>query len=330
MNMALSDDSQATLLLTAPLLPGRGESSPDIVTPGEFNRLAGVLRDADRRPGDLLAPDARVLIAACEPAFDGLRLERLLGRGLLLSQALEHWRARAIWVVCRFDADYPIRLKQRLKDLAPTVLYGCGDAAILDSGGLAVVGSRQIADDLMEYTEGIGRLAADAQCTLVSGGARGIDRAAMRGALAAGGKSAGILADSLEQAVLSRENRELLMSGQLVLVSPYDPAAGFNVGHAMQRNKLIYALSDAALVVSADYQKGGTWAGAVEQLDKLRMVPVYVRSRGEDTPGLQALRQKGALPWPNPSNAAGLEEVFAAVSVCRPSEPAQLDFDLGG
>lgn len=43
----------------------------------------------------------------------------------------------------------------------------------------------------------------------------------------------------------------------------------------MQRNKLIYALADASLVVSSDLNKGGTWAGAVEQLDKLKFVPVY-------------------------------------------------------
>ena len=56
----------------------------------------------------------------------------------------------------------------------------------------------------------------------------------------------------------------------------------------MQRNKLIYALADAALVVSSDYEKGGTWAGAVEQLEKLQFVPVYIRSNGEIGKGLEA------------------------------------------
>ena len=179
-----------------------------------------------------------------------------MGRGFLLSQAIERWQARAIWVVSRADADYPRRLKTRLKDDAPPILYGCGDAAILDTGGLAVVGSRHVDDALVEYTEGIGRLAARARRTLVSGGARGIDQAAMRGALEAGGKVAGVLADSLERTALNREHRNFLMDGQLVLISPYDPSAGFNVGHAMQRNKLIYALADAALVVNSDYREG--------------------------------------------------------------------------
>ena len=215
----------------------------------------------------------------------------------LLSQAVERWQTRAIWVVSRADAEYPRRLKARLKEDAPPVLYGCGDAAILDTGGLAVVGSRHVDDALVEYTESIGRLAAKARRTLVSGGARGIDQAAMRGALDAGGKVAGVLADSLERAALNREHRNLLMDGQLVLISPYDPAAGFNVGHAMQRNKLIYALADAALVVSSDYEKGGTWAGAVEQLEKLRFVPVYVRSqrRTDEGAGCAAPKRRVAV-----------------------------------
>ena len=79
----------------------------------------------------------------------------------------------------------------------------------------------------------------------------------------------------------------------------------------MQRNKLIYALADAALVVSSDYEKGGTWSGAIEQLEKLRLVPVYVRSNGEIGRGLEALRHKGALPWPNPETPEALSEALA-------------------
>ncbi|MBI2434693.1 MAG: hypothetical protein HYV26_17695 [Candidatus Hydrogenedentes bacterium] len=101
------------------------------------------------------------------------------------------------------------------------------------------------------------------------------------------------------------------MDGRLVLISPYDPAAAFNVGHAMQRNKLIYALADAALVVSSDYGKGGTWTGAVEQLDKLSFVPVYVRSGVETGSGLEALCQKGALVWPDPDTSERFTEVLA-------------------
>ena len=80
------------------------------------------------------------------------------------------------------------------------MLYGCGDAGILGAGGLAVVGSRNVHEALIEYTEDVGRLAASAGRGLGSGGARGVDRAAMHGALDSGGRVVGVLTDGLEKA----------------------------------------------------------------------------------------------------------------------------------
>jgi predicted Rossmann fold nucleotide-binding protein DprA/Smf involved in DNA uptake len=294
----------------AALIAGRGASSPDLLSPGEYKRLARHLREMQRQPADLVSTDAAELLGACQPVIDEKRLQRLLGRGFLLSQVIEHWKARAIWVISRADAEYPRRLKARFREDAPAMLYGCGDISLLETGGLAVLGSRHVEDTLIDYTMTVGRLAARGRRTLVSGGARGIDQAAMRGALEAGGKVSGVLADSLEKTALNREHRNLLIDGQLVLISPYDPSAGFNVGNAMQRNKLIYALADASLVVSSDLNKGGTWAGAVEQLDKLNLVPVYVRSTGVLSAGLDALRSKGAIPWPNPQDVDAFDAVF--------------------
>jgi predicted Rossmann fold nucleotide-binding protein DprA/Smf involved in DNA uptake len=321
--MNLSPNTQAILLLTAPLIVGKGQQSPDSLTHGEYKQMARFLRDNQRQPSDLIGLDAKELIENCSALFDRARIERLLGRGFLLSQAIERWQTRTIWVVSRADAGYPGKLKARLKDEAPPVLYGCGDAALMETGGLAVVGSRNVDSALVEYTEGIGRLAAEAKRTVVSGGARGIDQAAMRGALAAGGCVVGVLSEGLERMALVREHREFLMEGRLVLISPYDPSAGFNVGNAMQRNKLIYAFADAALVVNSDVEKGGTWAGAIEQLKKMRFVPVYVRTTGEPNKGLDALRRNGALPWPNPETTEAFSEALAAKSYPEPVAPGQ-------
>lgn len=308
--ISLSPNTQAILLLTAPLIAGGDASSTELLTPGEYKRLARHLRDIQSQPADLIASGATALLDDCGAVIDKDRLQRLLGRGFLLGQVVERWQARAIWVVSRADAGYPRRLKARLRDDAPAVLYGCGDGRLLDAGGLAVVGSRDADDALIHYTMEIGGLAARAGRAIVSGGAKGVDQAAMRAALEAGGLVSGILADSLERTAMNRDHRNKVMDGQLVLISPYDPGAGFNTGHAMQRNKLIYALSDAALVVNADVRKGGTRAGAIEQLGKFRFVPLYVRSTGAPSAGLDALRSEGALPWPNPRDAEELAGVF--------------------
>lgn len=311
MTPTLSPNTQAILLLTAPLLIGKGASfSTELLSPSEYKRLARHLREMQCQPADLTSPDAAEILRACQPIIDETRLQRLLGRGFLLSQVIEHWTARAIWVVSRADSEYPRRLKARLREDAPAVIYGCGDISLLDSGGLAVVGSRHVDESLIDYTMAVGRLAARARKMLVSGGAKGIDQAAMRGALEAGGHVCGVLADSLEKTAMNREQRNLLLDAQLVLISPYDPSAGFNVGNAMQRNKLIYALADAALVVSSDFKKGGTWNGAVEQLDKFKFGSVYVRSTGESSLGIEALRSKGAMHWPNPQDVDAFGDIF--------------------
>ncbi|MCY4571153.1 MAG: DNA-processing protein DprA [Gemmatimonadetes bacterium] len=236
-------------------------------------------------------------------------VRQLLGRGFLLAQALERWSARAIWVVTRPDDDYPDRLRRKMRGRAPPVLYGCGDRDALDGGGLAVVGSRKVPEELIEYTERVGQLAAEAKVQIVSGAARGVDQAAMWGSLEAGGRAIGVLGNNLERAALNRGNREPLMDGRLVLVSSFDPAVRFRGWQAMERNKQIYALADAALVVNSDHGHGGTWAGATEQLGKLRYVPVYVRSTGEPSRGLEELVARGAGRWSEPKTPSGLREI---------------------
>jgi predicted Rossmann fold nucleotide-binding protein DprA/Smf involved in DNA uptake len=79
------------------------------------------------------------------------------------------------------------------------------------------------------------------------------------------------------------------------LITPYKPTAGFTVANAMGRNKLIYALSEATLVVACDTDKGGTWSGAVEAL-RQDISPVLVWTGAGAGAGNRALIERGALP----------------------------------
>jgi len=324
MTLSFSANTQAALLLTAPLIDGATESHPSLLSPTEYRKVCSLLSRFDMQPSDLVQRSSAELPEQLKALVDDSRLRALLDRGFQLTQALERWQARAIWVTGHTEETYPGRISTRLPDHAPPVMYGCGDRRLLELGGLAVVGSRAVDDWLTQYTEDVGRLAAQAKMSIISGGARGIDQASMRGALDAGGSTVGVLSDSLERAALNREHREFILNGQLTLVSPYDPSAGFNIGHAMQRNKLIYALSDAALVMNSDFEKGGTWAGAIEQLDKFRLVPVYVRSKGDVGKGLEALRQHGAIPWPEPTRADDLLQLIEKQSAEQGSPAEQL------
>lgn len=87
-----SPNTQAILLLTAPLIAGRSEPSPDLLTPGEYKRLARHLHQLSREPGDLLSVDAEAILRDTQPlVFDVARLKRLLARGFALSQAIEQY-----------------------------------------------------------------------------------------------------------------------------------------------------------------------------------------------------------------------------------------------
>ena len=325
MSELLSANTRAILLLTAPLIVGRRAPGDRAVKPlslkREYNRLARRLREIERAPADLLGADAGPVLDEClgqgDPAVERLdrgRMESLLGRGMQLGLAVENWQTRAIWVLSRADDAYPARLKQRLGADAPAVFYGCGDLSFLDGGGLAVVGPRAAREDLLAYAREVGELAAKAGCTVVSGGARGVDRAAMSGALAAGGRVIGVLASDLARSATQRDNRDALLDGRLLLVSAYDPAARFLPGRAMERNHSVYGLAEAALVVDALADGGGTRAGAVAQLadsKRLTACPVYLRSTLRASEGLAALEARGAIPWPNPKSPEEFEEVLA-------------------
>ena len=318
MNFVPTENTKAILLLTAPLIVGKSGPRAAILSSKEYRALAMQLRDLKAEPADLLKPDASQLIEKCGAVADNARLSALLGRGFLLSQAVEHWQTRSISVICRADEAYPRRLTERLRHDAPILLYSCGEIGILGRSALAIVGPRKVSQPLIQYARKTSALAARAGRGLVSGGAKGIDLAAMSGAIDAGGTAVGVLPGNLEQVAMNREHRNLLLDGRLVLVSPFDPRAGFRIGHAMQRNKLIYALADATLVVDADANKGGTWAGAIEQLRRYKST-VYVHSPESASDGIKALQNEGAIPWPNPEDADGIAE---AIDI--PTRPEEL------
>ena len=311
MTGALSPNTQAVLLLTAPLIADRPRNASrsaqgKLLTAGEYGKLAGRLHSMSVEPADLLKPDADRLMAKLADLFDIGRLKNLLGRGFLLAQAADRWQTRAIWVLSRADDGYPAHLRAALKKDAPALLYGCGQGDIMGKPGLAVVGSRDAGESSLAYAEDVAARVVATGRVVVSGGARGVDQAAMNGALGAGGQAIGVLADRLERTSMNREHRNLVLDGRLLLVSPYDPQAGFHVGQAMQRNKVIYALADAGLVVETAVESGGTWTGAVEQLQKYSRT-VFVRSSGVASEGLRALAGLGAKPWPEDADDAGLE-----------------------
>lgn len=297
--------TQAVLLLTAHL-PKTYQTNASPLTPCEWDRFAGWLRSERKRPEDLLEEDdpAVVLHGWHDHTVTHERVFKLLSRAAVLGVILEKWERAGLWVVVRSHPDYPSKLERRLGQNSPPFLIGCGNADILKSPGIAVVGSREASADDLRFTLEFGRKAADETHIVVSGGAPGVDETAMLGCIDAGGRAAGILADSLLRAITSTKYRDALATDRIVLITPFNPEASFNVGNAMARNKYIYCCADAALIVASGKNSGGTWRGAVEAL-RAGWVPVWVRTGPQSPDGNAALVRKGAhdlgdrLPTPH-------------------------------
>ena len=319
----ITPDSQALLLLCSHLgLPSEPEFAP--LTPREWNPLARKLQSLGLRPGALLDWNVSSLgaqLALSSDEYD--RLKNLLDRGGALAFALQRLESLGIRPLTRADSDYPQRYRQRLKDSAPPVLFYAGEKALLGQPGIAVVGSRHLDEAGQECAKLVGNACGISGQVLYSGGAKGVDTLSMDSALEARGTAVGVLADSLEKAVRTRQ--DVLRRGNLCLVTSYSPNAGFSVGAAMGRNRLIYTLADYAIVVASDAETGGTWAGAIETL-KNGWVPIFVLEHAAMPEGNKRLLQKGALPFPHPFKepALKLPTWLQEKAAGLPKQPSQL------
>ncbi|HMQ77518.1 MAG TPA: DNA-processing protein DprA [Flavobacteriales bacterium] len=222
----------------------------------------------------------------------------LLDRGAQIGFLLDKWQRAGLWVITRSSPDYPMLLQERLGDGSPPLFYGAGDRKKLDTKALAVVGSRNAGEEDLHFARQLGHSAAQQGWSIVSGGARGVDEASMRGAIEAQGTVIGVVADSLLKTANSFKYRDAIQRSDIVLLCPYHPESGFSGPNAMSRNKHVYCLSRAAVVVCSDAGKGGTWAGANEDLKK-KWVPLWVKHQADLRSGNRALVERGALVLPD-------------------------------
>ena len=287
----MSLDAQAIVLLTAWFNKG---DKPLTVT--EYARLAEWMKIHQRRPSDLLSEKLEVALEGWQDKkIDLGRIRRLLDRGNAMAIALQKWQNAGIWILTRADTDYPARLKKKLGQKAPPLLYGAGEKWILKNRGAAIVGARHAGPEELEFAYRLGQRLAAEGYSVVSGAARGVDESSMIGSIEAEGTTIGVVSDSLMKKMLSRTYRRAILQHNLLLLSPYHPEARFSVGNAMGRNKYLYALSDAAVVVYSE-QKGGTWTGAVENL-KHHWVPLFVKKNEDSKSGNMKLIEQGGIPY---------------------------------
>jgi len=189
-------------------------------------------------------------------------------------------RERGISIVAEVDPCYPRPLRE-LPD-PPGVLFVRGQFAPRDELGIAIVGTRHGTHYGLQQAERLGGSLARAGLTVVSGLARGIDAAAHRGALAAGGRTLAVLGSGVLN-VYPPEHQALAeeVAAQGALISELPPRAVPLPGSFPQRNRIISGLALGVIVVEAAQQSGAliTARLAMEQNRLVFAVPGRIDSR---------------------------------------------------
>ncbi len=265
------------LLLTSHL----GDPQRRPLSAAQFRTLAQRTRgmEAPVEQRDLRIADVTALGYGREMA------ERILN---LLDEedVLEHYlrrgkQAGCVPLTCVTEG-YPEVIQRKLGEEAPGCLWAKGDIALLSEPMVALVGSRDIAENNRRFAQEVGYQAAKQGFVLVSGNARGADKTAQQACLDAGGKVICVVADSLERYPV--QENVLYLSEDV-----FDGA--FSSQRALSRNRIIHCLGSRVFVAQCGLQHGGTWDGTVRNLRR-EWSPVYCYLDGSDATEL--LMQMGA------------------------------------
>lgn len=170
---------------------------------------------------------------------------------------IEKATAAGVRMICPDDAEYPVMLKQIIDP--PSVLYVLGSFEPRDLNSIAIVGSRKCSLYGREQAERFGALLAGAAFTVISGGARGIDSAAHRGAMQhPAGRTVAVLGSGVD-VVYPPENASLFdqIAERGAVVSEFALGTPPLADNFPRRNRIVSGLSRGVLVIEAADVKSG-------------------------------------------------------------------------
>lgn len=171
---------------------------------------------------------------------------------------IEECGKRNVKIVPFYSKEYPFELKS-MPD-APLALFAWGDVSLLNSKKIAIVGSRESSETARKWAFDISQKLAKKRITIVSGGARGIDYEAHRGALSVGGKTISVVGSGLFR-LYPKEHiqlyEEIKKKGLIISENePNDPSERLNL---IRRNRIISGISGALILVTSS-SEGGSMA----------------------------------------------------------------------
>jgi DNA processing protein len=252
-----------------------------VLTPGLGPRRIQRAVRGMREPAELF----RLPLTALEALQIPVASARFIAEGKARKAAEEEWQRIAesgCGVMTLADPDYPERLREIFDP--PPVLWVRGDRLLLSRPAIAVVGTRAPSPYGIGMAEMLSRDLAARRMVILSGMARGVDTAAHKGALKAGGCTVAVWGTGID-VVYPKENKglaeEIILSGGTIVSE--QPMGTFPAPQNFPlRNRIISGLSVGVLVVEAGEQSGTrvTARCALEQNRDVYAVPGNVTNKG--------------------------------------------------
>ena len=266
--MSTSEEPDQSLLaaLTMSMVPGVGP------------RLYASLKEAFESPENILRQSAESL---CQVDGIGRKIaSQITGADIQAAKSmLQRCRDQNVGLLRKGTSDYSQPLSQ--VDDSPELLYCRGELKSQDELAVAIVGSRRCTAYGRQQAERLSGSLVRAGFTVVSGLARGIDGAAHKGALRAGGRTIAVMATGVRD-IYPPEHADLALeivdNGAVVSEFPLDTKP--RPGLFPQRNRIISGLSLGVIVIEATRNSGALYTArhALEQGREVFAVPGHVDS----------------------------------------------------
>ncbi len=190
-----------------------------------------------------------------------------------------------IRVITYFDSNYPKKLKNLSSP--PIVLFMKGNLELINLPSIAMVGSRNSSSQALEWTYDASKKIASCGFVIISGGARGIDSYAHKGALESHGKTICVLGSGFSN-IYPNDNKPLIDSimKQGLVITEYLPEVHVNRFSLLERNKITSGLSDKVLLVAATIKGGAMSQFRVALSQKKHIFCPSVSLKLEPTAGI--------------------------------------------
>jgi DNA processing protein len=198
----------------------------------------------------------------------------------------------------------------------PLLLYLLGDAALLNTPSLAIVGSRKPSAQGRDHAQQFANSLAGQGWTIVSGLAAGVDGAAHEGALAAGGHTIAVIGTGIDR-VYPASHRSLAhrIAQTGLVVSELPLGAPPLSAHFPQRNRIIAGLSRGTLVVEAALRSGSLITARLASESGREVMAIPGSILAPQSAGCHALIRQGAALVESP------EQVLEELGPLTPAAP---------